>query len=176
VVREAAALWEGGGELIGDIGRFFAGVGALVRRPADGRYLLLRRTTEKDFAAGAWECVTGRVDQGEGFTDAVLREVNEELGVTAHIDFIVGTGHFYRGDARPENELVGVQYCCSIEDPEAIRMSGEHTEHRWIAPGEVRELLPEGHWLAAAIDRAEAMRALSPPELLDYHRKQGFEV
>ncbi|MGD2177495.1 MAG: NUDIX domain-containing protein [Anaerolineae bacterium] len=158
------------------IGRFFAGVGALVRGPVDGRYLLLRRSAEKDFAGGAWECVTGRVDQGEGFTDAVLREVHEELGVNAQIELIVGTMHFYRGDARPENELVGVQYCCSIEDAEAIRMSGEHTEHRWMTPGEARGLLPEGHWLVGVIQRAEAMRALSPPELLAYYRKHGFEV
>jgi 8-oxo-dGTP pyrophosphatase MutT (NUDIX family) len=158
------------------IGRFFAGVGALLRRPADGRYLLLRRAAEKDFAAGAWECVTGRVDQGEGFTDAVLREIHEELGVHAHIDFIVGTMHFYRGDAREENELVGVQYCCSIEDPQAITMSGEHSDHRWVTAEEARGLLPATHWLAGVIDRAEAVRALSPPELLAYYRKHGFEV
>jgi 8-oxo-dGTP pyrophosphatase MutT (NUDIX family) len=157
-------------------GRFSAGVSALVRRPKDGKYLLLRRTPEKDFAAGAWECVTGRVDQGEGFTEAVLREVREELGVRAHIDFIVGTMHFYRGEPRPENELVGVQYCCSIEDPEAVRTSGEHSEHRWVSAGEERELLPEGHWLARVIQRAEAMRALSPPELLAHYSEQGFEM
>jgi 8-oxo-dGTP diphosphatase len=161
---------------MGQIGRFFAGVGALVRRPADGRYLLLRRTAQKDFAAGAWECVTGRVDQGEGFTDAVLREIHEELGVSAHIDFIVGTMHFYRGEAREENELVGVQYCCSIEDSQVVRMSGEHTEHRWSTPEEARGLLPAAHWLVGVIDRAEAMRALSSPELLAYYREHGFEV
>jgi 8-oxo-dGTP diphosphatase len=147
-----------------------------VRRPSDGKYLLLRRTAEKDFAAGRWECVTGRVDQGEGFTDTVLREIREELGVRAHIDFIVGTMHFYRGAARPENELVGVYYCCSIDDPESIATSWEHTEHRWVTPGEARELLPEEHWLARLIERAEAVRALVPPELLAFYREQDFEI
>jgi len=161
---------------MGGIGRFFAGVGALVRCSADGKYLLLRRTAEKDFAAGTWECVTGRVDQGEGFTEAVLREIEEELGVSAHIDFIVGTMHFYRGDARPENELVGVQYCCSIEDSEAIAVSWEHTEHRWATAEEARGLLPAAHWLAGVIDRAEAMQALSSPELLAYYGEHGFET
>jgi 8-oxo-dGTP diphosphatase len=161
---------------MGDIGRFFAGIGALVRCSTNGTYLLLRRAAEKDFAAGAWECVTGRVDQGEGFTEAVLREIEEELGVSAQIDFIVGTMHFYRGDARPENELIGVQYCCSIEDPEAIEMSAEHSERRWMAAAEAEELLPDGHWLAVVLQRAEAMQKLSPPELLAYYREQGFEV
>jgi 8-oxo-dGTP diphosphatase len=159
-----------------EIGRFFAGVGALLRRPIDGRYLLLRRSTEKDFAGGAWECVTGRVDQGESYSDAVLREVREELGVSARIEFIVGTMHFYRGDRRPENELVGVQYCCSIENPEGVALGWEHSEHRWVTAEEARVLLPEGHWLAAVIGRVEVIRSLSPPELLETYQEKGFEL
>jgi 8-oxo-dGTP pyrophosphatase MutT (NUDIX family) len=161
---------------MGSIGRFFAGISALVRCQVDGRYLLLRRTAEKDFTGGAWECVTGRVDQGEGFTDAVLREIREELGVSAHVDFIVGTMHFYRGDAKPENELVGVQYCCSIDAPQTIRLSWEHSEYRWITAAEAAEFFPEDHWLGKVIRRAEAIRALLPSELLEYHRGEGFEL
>jgi 8-oxo-dGTP pyrophosphatase MutT (NUDIX family) len=112
------------------IGRFYAGVGALVWCATTRKYLVLKRSADKDFGGGAWECVTGRVDQGEGFTEAVLREIHEELGARAHIDFIIGTMHFYRGEATPENEMVGVQFCCSIEDPGTIRTSWEHAEHR----------------------------------------------
>jgi 8-oxo-dGTP pyrophosphatase MutT (NUDIX family) len=158
------------------IGRYYAMVGALVRRPSDGKYLVLRRSAGKDFAAGAWECITGRVDQGEGFADALRREVYEELGVQVQPDFIVGTAHFYRGEAMPENEMVGVQYCCTLEYPDAIRISAEHSEHRWIAAAEAEELFPAGHWLGEVIRRAEAIRALSPPELLDYYRAEGFEL
>jgi 8-oxo-dGTP pyrophosphatase MutT (NUDIX family) len=106
----------------------------------------------------------------------VLREVREELGVSAHIDFIVGTMHFYRGEARPENELIGVQYCCSMEDPEGVTLGWEHSAHRWVTAEEARELLPEGHWLARVIRRADALRALSPTELLACYRAQGFEI
>jgi len=161
---------------MGTVGKFFAGIGALVQRPSDGRYLLLRRTEEKDFAAGAWECVTGRVDQGESYTDAVLREVREELGVGARINYILGTLHFYRGDARRENELVGVLYCCSVEDPEGITLGWEHSEHRWVTAREAGELLPKGHWLARLIERAEVVRALLPPELVAYCREQSPEI
>jgi 8-oxo-dGTP diphosphatase len=157
------------------IGRFYAGIGALVWCPTTKKYLVLRRSAAKDFGGGAWECVTGRVDQGEGFTEAVLREVYEELGARAAIDFIIGTIHFYRGEATPENEMVGVQFCCSIEDPEAIRTSWEHAEYRWVTAEEATALLPEGHWLLKVIQRAEAMRALMPRELLEYYRAEGFE-
>ena len=157
------------------IGRFYAGISALVWRPSTQKYLALRRSAAKDFGGGAWECVTGRVDQGEGFTEAVLREIQEELGARAHIDFIIGALHLYRGEATPENEMVGVQFCCSIEDPEAIQTSWEHAEHRWVTADEATALLPEGHWLLKVIQRAEAMRARMPRELIEYYREGGFE-
>ncbi len=155
------------------IGRFYAAIAALLWNPADGKYLVLQRTEDKDFAGGAWECITGRVDQGEGFTEAVRREVREELGVAVQIDFIIGTMHFYRGEARPENELVGAEYCCSLEDPAAIRTSWEHREHRWVTLDEADELLPPGHWLRDLIRRAERIRAMTPPDLLETYR-EGF--
>ena len=158
------------------IGRFSAMVGALLWRPSDSRYLALRRSEEKDFAGGAWECITGRVDQGESFADALRREIYEELGIQVQVDFIVGTVHFFRGEPRPENEMVGVQYCCSVENPQDIRLSAEHTEYRWITAEEAEELFPGDHWLAKAIRRAEAIRALLPSELLEYYRAQGFEL
>jgi 8-oxo-dGTP pyrophosphatase MutT (NUDIX family) len=158
------------------VGRFFAAVGALLWNPADGRYLVLRRSDEKDFGAGIWECVTGRVDQGEGFTEALHREVAEELGIEVQIDLVLGTSHFYRGEARPENEMLMVLYRCSVEDSGMIRTSWEHAEHRWITAEEAKNLFPEQYWLARLIRRAEAVRGMMPEELLAYHRAEGFEL
>jgi 8-oxo-dGTP diphosphatase len=149
-------------------------VGALLWRPSDGKYLVLRRSDEKDFGAGTWECVTGRVDQGEGFLQAVHREVHEELGIKVQIDFVVGMVRFYRGSERPENEIVGVQFCCSVEEPVAIQASWEHQEHRWISVTEAEAMLPSLHWLGVAIRRAEDLRALMSPDLLAYHRQTVF--
>jgi 8-oxo-dGTP pyrophosphatase MutT (NUDIX family) len=156
------------------IGRFYAAVGALMWNPAEGKYLVLKRTADKDFGAGVWECVTGRVDQGEGFTEALHREVREELGIEVQIDFMVDTMHFYRGEARPENELVGVVYRCSLENPGAIQTSWEHSEHRWVTAGEAEALFPEGYWLVDLIQHAERIQALLPPGLLAVYR-EGFE-
>lgn len=162
------------------VGRFRAGIAAVVWSPARRAYLLLQRASDKDFAPDAWECVTGRVDQGEGFEDALRREVREELGVSVAVDFIVGTTHFYRGEARPENELVGVIYYCSLLATEEIVLSREHQAHRWVSADEARTLLREDHaseaWLARVLDRAETMRALLPPALLRRNRALGFEM
>lgn len=155
------------------IGRFYGMIGALLWHAADDTYLVLRRSAEKDFAGGFWECITGRVDQGEGFVEALHREVYEELGVEVQIDFVVGMVHLYRGEAIPQNEMIGVQFCCSLETPAAIEPSWEHSEYRWITADEAEELFPEGYWLKDTIRRAARIRALMPEELLDYYRSEG---
>jgi 8-oxo-dGTP diphosphatase len=162
------------------VGRFLAGIGALIYDEDKDAFLILRRSAEKDFAARAWECVTGRVDQGEGFEDALHREVKEELGIEVKPLFVIGTTHFYRGEERPENELVGIVFCCSTPEPEALRLSKEHSEHRWVNAYEASEVVgeddPTEGWLLRVIERAEIMRRHYSPLLISLHQLEGFEL
>ena len=162
------------------IGRFYAGIAALIWSPGNEQYLLLRRSESKDYGRGIWECVTGRVDQGEGFDDALRREVREELGVEVQVEHILGTTHFYRGAPTPDNELVGVVYLCSLQDPNSIRLSAEHSEFHWLSADEALTLLsasdPSTQWARRVIERAEIIRPLLPKGLVDYHHQAGFEL
>jgi 8-oxo-dGTP diphosphatase len=157
------------------VGQFLAMVGVLVWRQTDGKYLLLQRSAAKDFAAGEWECVTGRLEQGESFVQAVRREAFEELGLDVHVEFILGTTHFYRGDALPENEIVGVYYGCSIPGATSMRLSDEHCAYQWVTAEQAQALFPAGHWLRVLIARAEVVRGLIPQTLLQFYRHEGFE-
>ena len=158
------------------IGRFMGMVGALIWCPSIEKYLILKRSPEKDVGQNTWECGTGRVDQGENFTTALHREVREELGVEIQIDFIIGTAHFYRGEQIPEKEMIGVFYRCSIADPEAIQLSWEHSEYQWITVDEMETYFPTDYWLARLINRAEDIRLRIPPSLLDLYQKTSFEL
>jgi 8-oxo-dGTP diphosphatase len=161
-------------------GRFYAGIAAVIWSPRTKQYLLLRRSEQKDFGGGIWECVTGRVDQGEGFEDALLREVREELGVQVQVEHILGTTHFYRGSPSPENELVGVVYLCSLADPASIRISAEHTEFRWLPAAQAIELLSakdqSTRWARRVIERAEIIRPSLSEDLLSFQHQAGFEL
>lgn len=161
------------------IGRFYGGIGALVCDP-QGRYLLLRRANTKDYAPGAWECVTGRVNQGEGFEDALQREVHEELGVQVQVDFFIGTTHFFRGVPSPETELIGVVLACTLLDPSEITLSDEHDSYQWLPADEALIILdaqdPSTRWLHKVIERAEAIRQCTPPEQVAFFRQHGFEL
>ena len=162
------------------IGRFYGGIGAVIWSPEKQRYLLLCRAASKDFAPGVWECVTGRVDQGEGFEDALHREVREELSVTVRVLCILGTTHFYRGAPTADNELIGVVYLCAVDDANALRLSVEHDAARWVTTQEAGELLvatdPSTRWIRRVIERAEAVRRQLPAALLDYYEENGFEL
>ena len=157
------------------VGRFLAMVGVLVWRRDDGKYLLLQRSPAKDFAAGEWECASGRLEQGEGFVEAVRREAREELSLDVRIECLLGTAHFYRGDKVPENEMVGVHFGCSIPNDAGLRLSEEHSTHRWVTAEEAQGLFPPDHWMSRLISRAEAFRELMPQELQQLHWKGDLE-
>jgi 8-oxo-dGTP pyrophosphatase MutT (NUDIX family) len=157
-------------------GRFLAMVGALIWRQVDGHYLLLQRAVTKDFAPGQWECVTGRLEQGESFEQAVRREVREELGLDVNLECLLGTTHFYRGENLPEYEMVGVHYGCSVDDPTGMRLSVEHGAAQWVTAAQARNLFPAGYWLRTLITRAEAVRGLIPHALQQLYRQEGFEL
>ena len=161
------------------VGHFLAGISAVIYSPNTSHYLLLHRAEEKDYAAGAWECLTGRVDQGEGFQDALHREVHEELGITVQVVSILGTTHFFRGSPIPENELVGVVFLCLHNESSSIKISDEHSEFRWLDYQHSVHLLsapdPSTQWAHRVIERAQAILTSLPGELLDFLQAEGLE-
>jgi 8-oxo-dGTP diphosphatase len=58
-------------------------VAAAVMLRADGREFLLAQRPEGKVYAGYWEFPGGKVEPGESVRDALIRELQEELGITA---------------------------------------------------------------------------------------------
>ena len=157
------------------IGHFLGGVATLIYDRQTRRYLILRRSAQKDFAADSWECVSGRVEQGESFEQAVHREVLEETGAQIQIEALIGSTHFYRGAECPENELLGVGYSSLLQSSGEFTFGDEHSETRWVTVEEAYALLPKGYWLRWLIERAELLRRLIPGEEIKLIGQEGFE-
>lgn len=158
------------------IGRFLGGIGAMIWRPDTQTYLVLQRAASKDVGAGAWECITGRVDQGEGFEAALHREVREELGIEIDLLCIIGTSHFYRGEPVAENEMLAVIYLCTTPTPDAVQFGDEHDQMRWATAAEIHTLVGYENWLTRNVDRAEFIRRHLPPTLSTYFCERGYET
>lgn len=159
-----------------DIGRFQCGIAALIYHPPTKTYLLLQRSERRDVGGREWESVTGRVNQGEGFEAALHREVKEELGIAIQLEFIVGTSHFYRGEPRPENELLGVKYVCTVKDRESVQIGDEHSAFCWLTAKQIYSMLPSTHWLHQTVQQAELIRNAISPELIKVFRAASFET
>ena len=91
------------------------------------------------------------------------------------IECLLGTAHFYRGTTLPENEMVGVQFGCSVDDATGFKMSEEHSEYRWITAAEAKVLFTHPNFMGRLIARAESFRALLPLELRQSHWDGYFE-
>lgn len=66
-------------------GLFHVVVEAIIEK--DGKILLMKRSPERDHAPNEWETLSGRMQQGESFEEAVHREVLEETGLDEHSEY-----------------------------------------------------------------------------------------
>lgn len=94
---------------------------AIVR---SGRVLAARRGPGRAHA-GLWELPGGKVEPGESDREALVREIQEELGAQV----MVGA---HLGDSPWEGRLVLVAYACTLT--EGMPTKTEHTELRWVDP------------------------------------------
>jgi 8-oxo-dGTP diphosphatase len=103
------------------------------------RCLVLRRSRANKHFVGAWEWPGGKVDDGEAFADAVLRETREETSLEIDITGLAGATQF-------EMPAVNVVMLCMearIVDCQ-INLSEEHDDFAWVPLNEIdRLLLPE---------------------------------
>jgi 8-oxo-dGTP diphosphatase len=105
-------------------------VAAAIER--DGRYLAARRT-KPDWAAGRWEFPGGKVEPGESDTDALAREIREELGVE------ISVGARVPGEWPLHDDLVLHLYVATLTDGEPQPLD-HHDALRWITPEEFDEV------------------------------------
>jgi 8-oxo-dGTP diphosphatase len=98
----------------------------------DGLILLVHRPRYDD-----WTLPKGKLDSGESFEDAALREVEEETGLRARLVRELPATH-YEVAGRPK--LVRYWLMEALGDAEFVA-NEETDELRWVTPDEALELL-----------------------------------
>lgn len=111
-------------------------VAAVIER--DNEILACRRRPEKA-AGGKWEFPGGKLEPGETNEEALVREIQEELGVSVEVTSIF----------RTDDTIVGenvIRLICLFArlTGDAPTRSADHDELRWVA----RPDLPDLDWAA----------------------------
>lgn len=124
-----------------DVGTFMVGVGGIIECTQDGTILLMKRSDHREFLAGVWEFLFGRVSQFETEIDGLKREVFEETGIK-DLEIIkpIHTWHIFRGEKKKENELIGITYWMKTPNKDIV-MSDEHSAYKWVTISEAKEIL-----------------------------------
>lgn len=95
-----------------------------------GRRVLAGARSDPPAAAGRWEFPGGKVEPGEAEMDALVRECDEELGVTIEVGERVGGDVLMAGG----RAMLKVWLATLVDGTPEAR---EHTELRWLAADEL---------------------------------------
>ena len=96
------------------------------------RCLLVRRSAFNRNFIGCWEWPGGKVDDGEDFAMALLREAREETGLELEITGLAGATQF----EMPKAQVVLLCMEARITGGE-IKLSEEHDDLAWVPLGEI---------------------------------------
>ena len=97
----------------------------------DGDQFLICQRPANKARALLWEFVGGKVEAGERFEDALIRECREELAVTLSVgDVFMDVLHEY-----PDLTVHLTLFHAKIR--EGILQKLEHNDIRWITPSEI---------------------------------------
>ena len=113
-------------------------VGALLIRP-DGKILLGLRAPSKKSWPGHWDTIGGHVEDGESLDDVLIREVQEETGVTPTEFRLIATVR-ERQPERYGDALHHVYAVTNWQGGDPANVCDEHTELKWFSIGEMRGL------------------------------------
>ena len=98
----------------------------------DGRVALVHRPEYDD-----WTLPKGKLDAGESFEQAALREVEEETGLRARLVRSLPDVHY---DVRGRPKLVRYWLMAMESDP-GFEPNAEVDEVRWLTPADAADLL-----------------------------------
>ena len=117
----------------------------------DSKILILKRSTDSKTNPGKWELPGGKVDQGESFDHALIREVYEETNLKISLEHIVGASeqnlHIIRA--------VHIIMSGKIVEGE-LNLSSEHEGYAWV----LIETLPDyelADWLQDYVNQTRGM-------------------
>ena len=103
----------------------------------DGKILLLKRHPKSKTNPSRWELPGGKVEPGEDFDKALIREFNEETNLSIELNDLIGAVQ----EDFPHKKTIAVVMNVNItsEIPE-VEISNEHVDFKWADIEEIKDL------------------------------------
>lgn len=95
----------------------------------DGAVLAVRRSPDDVQEPGIWELPGGRLEPGEEPRTGLIREVDEETGLSVEVHEPLTVRHFDRDDGQTVTMIV---FRCTAEGREVV-LGPEHQDADWVS-------------------------------------------
>lgn len=110
-------------------------IAAAIIRDPDGRFLVVRKR-----GTSAFQQAGGKLEPGESASDAVIREIHEEIGVTVAPHEITLIGHASAPAANERGFVVEATIFTVTTPITTFTLAAEIEEARWIDPHDPGDL------------------------------------
>ena len=104
-------------------------------RNDSGEILIVKRHPKSKTDPEMWELPGGKVEKGEHFADALIREIKEETNLDVNV------GDFCEAVQNDYSHKRTVQLMMYLDDVEgSVEISEEHTEYMWASIEKIKSL------------------------------------
>ncbi|MEO6077467.1 MAG: NUDIX domain-containing protein, partial [Candidatus Andersenbacteria bacterium] len=115
-----------------------------------GKALIVKRSKDDNFLPEYWEQVGGKVDAGESQIEGLIREVQEEAGITIKPLQSYNQFEYTHRDGRLMCEYT---YICELINEPIIVLSSEHQDYKWVDLQELEYISPMTDEMRSIIEK-----------------------
>lgn len=121
------------------VDKLFVAVKAFVMY--EGKVLLIQESSQytDGTRAGKWDMPGGRIQPGETWQDALIREVREETGLEVKIGRPFSIGEWYP-EVRSERWHIVATFVMCEAVTNSVTLSEDHIVYHWFTPEEITTL------------------------------------
>ena len=113
----------------------------------NGKFLILKRHPNSTTNPNCWELPGGKVDEGEDFDVALVRELKEETNLDIKIGNLVGAVQEDFPHKRTIAVVMNVEFISG-----SIEISDEHVDWKWISIDEIDDF-NISEWFKTLLER-----------------------
>ena len=118
-------------------------------KDSENNILILKRAPDSRSNPRCWELPGGKVEPGESFDHAMIREIKEETNLNISLRRAMGIAQ----QDLPHIHSVHVIMTVNVDSGD-LKISDEHTDYRWASLEEIKSL-PLSNWFESFLQEKD---------------------